>query len=157
MKTVLLSFVGLLMTVLSVNTASAQNPHLMSPISTSVTADGKLEVCFDIAGLGNMTQVDVVVKYTATVNTLCYNPGSSEGPVPGQSKTYPNVSETFEVEVSNGRTGYKCVTSTQKFAAGKCPNPKWTPETTVMFSDVTVTVPTANGRKTVTFTAPNPQ
>ncbi|GAB3235468.1 hypothetical protein GCM10027346_25230 [Hymenobacter seoulensis] len=147
MKTKFITLLILLLAIFNINTVQAQSIKEKEPL---IAYDlGKLvKVCYDVAGLGNLTSVDVTLTYDAYVYTQCTNPGDNIAP--GQSKSYPSNSETITVPVRNGRI-HGCVTSTKVFPAGDCPNSKWTGSV----SDVTFT----NVKLTVlgkSFTATNP-
>jgi hypothetical protein len=123
----------------SVNAASAQNPMLKSPL-TFTDLGTTVQVCFDIAGLGNVSQTKLSLTFTAVVTTECTNQGGNVAP--GLTRTV-QTTQDFLVAVSNGRaTG--CVVSTEP-AAGKCPNGNFTADVTdAQFSNVSVTI----GKKT---------
>lgn len=150
MKTKNLSFVIALLTLFSITTAFAQSPKLKSPLRT--TDKGlTMEMCYDISGLGNVDNIIVTCEYDATVTSLCFNPGASTGPVPGQTKTFGDTSEEIVIPVHNGRA-VGCFTTTTAFPAGACPNTKWTGQVSdVSFSNITLTV---DGKE---FTASNPR
>ena len=97
------------------------NPHELSPTTATITADNRLRVCFDIAGLGNVSQTNLTVNYTVTVTTTCTNPAGQIAP--GQTKTSTS-SQPFVVSVNNGRAN-DCVTTNAPIP-GSCPNGKWT-------------------------------
>jgi hypothetical protein len=132
------SFIALIALFL-VSTATAQNPKLKRPLT--VTDNGlTFTICYDISGLGNVTEVDVVVTYNATVFSECFNPGNRDESVPAHNKVISGVSEPFTVPVRNGRVN-TCSSSSQTFTPGSCPNSNWTAEVTdVSFSNVTLTV-----------------
>jgi hypothetical protein len=144
MKKVFKFFSIIAITLLTVSKASAQNPHLLSPLN--VTDNGTtLTVCYDMAGLGNVTQTALTVNFTQTITTICTNNGGNVAP--GLVKTVKG-SQTFMVAVTNGRaTG--CVTTTEP-APGKCPNGQTASVSDVSFSNVSVSI---EGK---TFKAPNP-
>jgi hypothetical protein len=131
-------------TMFSVATASAQNAHEMAP-TTATDLGTTLKVCYDIAGLGNVSTTQLTVNYTATITTECTNNGGNVAP--GQTKVQKG-SQTFTVAVNNGRaTG--CVTTENNFTPGKCPNGNWTGTITdVTFTSASVTV----AKKTFTAT-----
>ena len=105
--------------------------------SLTVTDLGNtLKVCYDIAGLGNVSSTDITLTYTATVTTECVNQGGNVAP--GQTKT-TTTSETFTAPVRNGRT-VGCYTTTEP-QPGTCP-PGFAGGrvTDVTFTNVTLTV-----------------
>jgi hypothetical protein len=136
--------------LLSITSAFAQSPKVHAPL-TSTDNGTTLTVCYDISGLGNITSVEITCAYSVSIASECNNPGSSTGPVPGQSKMASVPGETKTVPVQNGRaTG--CFTTETVFTAGKCPNNKWTGTVTdVTFSNISLSL---LGK---TFPAPNPQ
>lgn len=137
MKAKFLSIVFALSALFAFNNAFAQNPHLQGPLYA--TDQGLfLEVCFDIAGLGNVREIPLVVTYDAYVESDCENPAGNIAP--GQSRTFTRQSQTFNVEVRNGRAR-GCRTTTQTFPAGSGPNPKWSCYVTdVTYSNVSVSI-----------------
>jgi hypothetical protein len=150
MKSVVLSSVFALVTLFSVSTAIAQRPHVQSPFTSSINQDGQLVVCYDIAGLGNASQVPATLTFDAVVTTLCYNRGNEDQPVPGQTKTNRNVQIPFFVAVTNGRAR-NCYTTNYNPTCGSCPNGFGRSECTTTFSNIRFTI---GGR---TFNVPNPQ
>jgi hypothetical protein len=139
MKHANLSSLIALIALFLVGTATAQSPKLKSPLR--VTDNGQtFTICYDISGLGNVTEVEVIVTYNATVFSECFNPGNREESVPAHNKVVTGISEPFTVPVRNGRATF-CSQSTQTFTPGSCPNGNWTAEVTdVSFSNVTLTV-----------------
>lgn len=123
--------------VFSVNTALAQKAH--GPI-TGVDQGTTIRVCYDISGLGNVSNVDITLAYTATVYGECFNPGNKDESVPAHNNVVPSSGETVNVPVTNGRA-VGCFNSTTVFTAGSCPNTNWNSVVTdVSFSNVTLTV-----------------
>src|ERR1051325_9943742 len=135
MKHITLNSVIALIALFSVNSAIAQKAH--GPI-TGVDQGQTIRVCYDISGLGNVSDVDIRLAYTATVFGTCTNPGGSV--VEPHNTVIPSAGETFTVPVTNGRA-VGCFNSTTVFTGGTCPNPNWTSAVTdVSFSNVTLTV-----------------
>lgn len=136
MKKVLQSLAVCIMTMVGVNSVSAQNIHY---IDGPVTTDNgtTLTVCGKIAGLGNNKGVVVTITTTATISTECTNPGGNIAP--GQSRT-ENISRTVEFKSDkNGNITFCVNTLEQK--PGICPNGKWTGRVTdVSFVNTTVLV-----------------
>jgi hypothetical protein len=137
MKSIILSSLIGLVALFTVSSATAQSPKLRGPLTATDLGD-KLEVCFDISGLGNVSETQLTVTFDATVTTQCRNRGGNIAP--GQTQTISGADETFTVPVSNGRaTG--CVQTTQTFEPGSCPPGFAGGEVTdVSFSNVRVTV-----------------
>jgi hypothetical protein len=135
MKTVILSFVGLLLAVASVNTASAQATKLKSLTATDM--GNSLQICYDVAGLGNVSQTKLTITYSAVVTTECTNPAGNVAP--GQTKTLNNQSVNIMVSVNNGRAvGCETIGG---FTPGSCPNSQWTSAVKdVSFSNVSISI-----------------
>ncbi|HEX6431319.1 MAG TPA: hypothetical protein VF008_26695 [Niastella sp.] len=148
MKHTNLSSVIALIALFIVSTATAQNARLKSPLS--VTDNGlTFTICYDISGLGNVSQVTMELNFDATVSGECRNPGNGDV-VPAHNKVVSDVGEEFAVPVHNGRA-VGCFTTTSTFTPGRCPNTNWTSQVTnVSFSGITLSV---LGK---TFTANNP-
>ena len=118
-----IAFIALLIT----GSVAAQSPKQHTPLSA--TDNGTVfTICYDISGLGNVTEVLMTLTYDATVYSECFCPGNGtgtgDGSVPGQNKVVPGNAEEFTVPVHNGRaTG--CYKTTKTFTPGKCPNDSW--------------------------------
>lgn len=145
MKARIFSLLFALLAVFAFNDAFAQgkpdknigNPHLQGPLYATHTGLF-LEVCFDVAGLGNVSETDLVIKYDAFVETECENPAGNVAP--GQSQQFKGETEDFKVKVSNGRAS-DCKTTTQTFSAGKGPNPKWDCKVVkVTYSNISISI-----------------
>jgi len=137
MKRIYLNSIIALIALFSVNSAIAQKAH--GPI-TGVDKGKFLTVCYDISGLGNVSDVNITVVYTATVFGECFNPGNKDESVPAHNNVVPSAGQTVNVPVTNGRA-VGCFDTTTEFTAGSCPNPNWTSVVTdVSFSNVTLTV-----------------
>jgi hypothetical protein len=136
--TILSSFIAFI-ALFIVSTASAQNPKSHGPVRANDKGQ-TLEVCFDISGLGNVTEVQMTLTYDATVYSECFNPGNRDESVPAHNKVVPGNSIPFTVPVRNGRAT-DCFTAEQTFTPGSCPNPNWTAVVTdVSFSNVKLTI-----------------
>lgn len=111
----------------AVPAALAGNPHFVSVTATrtgnSLTVEGKE------AGLGNETQVHIVVTATAE----CINPGSKHP----KAANKESVSAEGDFPVQNGKANFS-LTLTASF------QPECSPPMTVRFSNVTVTDTTHN-------------
>jgi len=137
MKYIFSSTVIVLIALFSVSSAIAQKAH--GPI-TSVDNGKTITVCYDISGLGNVSDVQITLSYSATVYGECFNPGNKDESVPAHNNVIPSSGETFTAPVRNGRA-QGCFTSTTVFSAGSCPNPNWTSVVTdVSFRSITLTV-----------------
>jgi hypothetical protein len=109
---IILSSVIALVALFSANTAQSQ---VLKSLTTTDQGN-TLEVCFDVAGLGNVTQTKLVVNFTSVSTTECTNKGGNVAP--GQTKTVSG-SQEFMVAVRNGRA-VDCVVTTEP-TPGKCP------------------------------------
>jgi hypothetical protein len=137
MKRIYLNTIIAAIALFSVNSAIAQKAH--GPI-TGVDQGLTIRICYDISGLGNVSDVDLRLAYTATVSGECFNPGNRDESVPAHNNVIPSSGETVNVPVRNGRA-VGCFNSTTVFTAGGCPNGNWTSEVTgVSFSNVTLSV-----------------
>jgi len=137
MKHFALNTVLALIALFSVSRAVAQKAH--GPI-TSQDLGKNLRVCYDISGLGNISDVQITLSYSATVYGECFNPGNRDESVPAHNNVIPSSGETFSAPVRNGRA-QGCFNSTTVFTAGSCPNSNWTSVVTdVSFSNITLTV-----------------
>jgi hypothetical protein len=108
--------------------ASAGSPHFVGDISISRSGDS-LTVSGKEAGLGNESQVHIVVEATA----LCINGGGKHP----KAVNKMDVSAEGTFPVQNGKADFS-LTLTASFS------PSCSPPMTVVFTDVTVT-DTTNG------------
>ena len=108
--------------------ASAGSPHFVGDISVSRSGDS-LTVSGKEAGLGNETQVQIVVEATA----LCFNGGGNHP----KAVNKVDVSAAGDFPVQNGKANFS-LTVTASFS------PSCSPPMTVVFTDVSVT-DTTNG------------
>jgi len=106
----------------AVPAALAGNPHFVSV--TATRTDNSLTVVGKEAGLGNETQVHIVVTATAE----CINPGGHHP----KAVNKESVSEEGDFPVQNGKANFS-LTLTASF------KPECSPPMTVRFTDVTVT------------------
>jgi hypothetical protein len=112
---------GLLLMAMATQMALAGSPHF---VSVTVTRDGNtLTVSGKEAGLGNETQVHIVVTATAA----CINPGSHHP----KAANKESVSAEGDFPVQNGKANFS-LSLTATF------QPDCTPPMTVVFTDVTV-------------------
>jgi hypothetical protein len=150
MKSIILSSLIALVALFTVSSATAQSPKLRAPLQVN-TDNNILEVCFDISGLGNVSEVTILLDATATVTTQCRNRGGNVAPGQTTTQQIPTVSRTFPV--SNGRAQGCIDTREVEFTPGSCP-PGFgdgAEITSVTFSDATLTVV---GRKNTVFRVP---
>jgi hypothetical protein len=135
MKARVSSLLIVLMALFAFNDAFAQSPKLRSPLTSSVDRNQQLVVCYDISGLGNVTEVDITITYDLEVTTYCYNRGQKSDPVPGLTQNYEDQSFTTTVPVRNGRAK-GCITSNETIQAGECPPGMARSETFVCYTNV---------------------
>src|SRR5215218_9277273 len=106
MKKSILSLAIALVALFSYTTASAQQTpkpgvHENSPTTFDKDpSDQSLRLCFDIAGLGSLTEVDATVSYDVTVDTYCLTKGKGHGAEPDPG-SIPAFSETSTNQVTN--------------------------------------------------------
>jgi hypothetical protein len=117
------------MVAFAVPVASAGSPHFVSNTVTATRTDNSLTVSGKEAGLGDESQVHIVVSATA----LCINPGGNHPKA--VNKESVSVGDNFPVQ--NGKAEFS-LTLTATFT------PECSPPMTVAFTDVTVT-DTTNG------------
>lgn len=117
-----LAVLALATVAVAVPAALAGNPHFVSV--TATRTDNSLTVEGKEAGLGNETQVHIVVTATAE----CINPGGHHP----KAVNKESVSEEGDFPVQNGKANFS-LTLTASF------QPECSPPMTVRFTDVTVT------------------
>jgi phage tail sheath gpL-like len=117
-----LAVLALATVAVAVPAALAGNPHFVSV--TATRTDNSLTVEGKEAGLGNETQVHIVVTATAE----CINPGGHHP----KAVNKESVSEEGDFPVQNGKANFS-LTVTASF------KPECSPPMTVRFTDVTVT------------------
>ncbi len=122
---------------IAVPAALAGSPHFISNAFTVTKSGTSITVTGKEAGLGDESQIHVVLSATAS----CINPG--EHHPKAANKT--SVSASGDFPVQNGKADFS-LTATATF------QPDCTPPMTVVFSDITVT-DTTNGL-TAHFTDP---
>lgn len=116
-----LALLALAAVVVAVPAAWAGSPHFVSVNATRT--DNSLTVSGKEAGLGNETQVHIVVTATAE----CINPGGHHP----KAVNKESVSEEGDFPVQNGKANFS-LTLTASF------QPECSPPMTVRFTDVTV-------------------
>lgn len=116
-----LALLALAAVVVAVPAAWAGSPHFVSV--TATRTDNSLTVSGKEAGLGNETQVHIVVTATAE----CINPGGHHP----KAVNKESVSEEGDFPVQNGKANFS-LTLTASF------QPECSPPMTVRFTDVTV-------------------
>jgi phage tail sheath gpL-like len=117
-----LAVLALAAVAVAVPAAWAGSPHFVSV--TATRADNSLTVEGKEAGLGNETQVHIVVTATAE----CINPGGHHP----KAVNKESVSEEGDFPVQNGKANFS-LTLTASF------QPECSPPMTVRFTDVRVT------------------
>jgi len=128
-KLIALIFATLLLSALGAPPASAGSPHFVNN-GFSISSDGTtLTVSAKEAGLGDETQIHVVLDATA----LCINPGGHHP----KAVNKQSISSDADVPVQNGKADYT-LTVTASFT------PECVPPMTVVFTNVTIT-DTTNG------------
>jgi hypothetical protein len=139
MKHTKLSGIIALIALFIVSTAAAQNPRLKKPLDVDDLGQ-TFRICYDISGMGNVTEVQMSLTYDATVFSECFNPGNRDESVPAHNKVVPGNAEEFTAPVHNGRA-IGCFTTEETFTPGSCPNTNWTAIVTdVSFTNVKLTV-----------------
>jgi hypothetical protein len=123
MKSVLLSLSALFVTLVSINTATAQAVKFHAKEPPTVTLQPVLQgnnIVFQICvsgtlyGVGNASSVDASLQVAGTASTLCFNKGEGTGQeggaVPGQS-SFTVSSPTLTFAATNGSATFSlCVT-----------------------------------------------
>ena len=120
---------GLLALGLGAQSAFAGSPHFVDSTVTATRSGNAITVTGKEAGLGDESQVHIVVSATAE----CINPGSHHP----KAANKESVSASGDFPVQNGKADFS-VSLTATF------QPDCTPPMTVVFTDVTVT-DTTNG------------
>jgi hypothetical protein len=121
--------IGLFVFALGTPAAFAGSPHFVDSTVTATRNNNTLTVTGKEAGLGDESQVHIVVSATAE----CINPGSHHPKAANKT----SVSSAGDFPVQNGKADFTLsVTATFQ--------PKCSPPMTVVFTDVTVT-DTTNG------------
>jgi hypothetical protein len=128
-RSLLLVGLTLAIAAFAVPVALAGSPHFVSNTLTATRTDDSLTVSGKEAGLGDESQVHIVVSATA----LCINPGGKHPKA--VNKESVSVGDNFPVQ--NGKAEFS-LTLTATFT------PDCSPPMTVRFTDVTVT-DTTNG------------
>jgi hypothetical protein len=121
--------VALATAAVAVPVAWAGSPHFVSNTVTATRSDDSLIVSGKEAGLGDESQVHIVVSATAE----CINPGSKHP----KAANKESVSSQGDFPVQNGKAEFS-LTLTASF------QPSCSPPMTVRFTNVTVT-DTTNG------------
>jgi hypothetical protein len=122
---------------LGAQAAYAGSPHFVSNTVTVSRTDNTLTVSGKEAGLGDESQVHIVVTATAA----CINPGDHHP----KAANKESVSAEGDFPVQNGKAEFS-LTVTATF------QPDCTPPMTVVFSDVTVTDTTSGISKSFSGT-----
>ena len=127
--------------------AQASGLHWFQGQTPTVTNNGSsVEASGQVAGAGTSIVATLTVHYTFP--TLCFNPGSDAGPVPGQSGS-GTASGSQTVQAFHGNAAFDItvpVPANNTPPPHACPNSKWTavvgPPTA---SSATVNVTSSNG------------
>jgi hypothetical protein len=128
-RLVLLSALAVVTAAVAAPVALAGSPHFINNAFSISRSDNTLTVSGKEAGLGDETQIHVVLSATA----LCINPGQHHP----KAANKESVSAAGDFPVQNGKADFTLsVTATFQ--------PQCSPPMTVVFTDVTVT-DTTNG------------
>jgi hypothetical protein len=141
------SLVGMTMLAAAAVPAQASGLHWFQGNTPTVTNNGSsVEASGQVAGAGTYIVATLTVHYTFP--TLCFNPGSDTGPVPGQSGS-GTASGSQTVQAIHGNASFDItvpVPTNNTPPPHACPSSKWTaivgPPTV---SSATVTVDSSNG------------
>ena len=141
------SLAGAIMLAAAAAPAQASGLHWFQGQTPTITNNGSVvEATGQVAGAGTSIVATLTVHYTFP--TLCFNPGSDTGPVPGQSGS-GTASGSQTVQAIHGNAAFDVsvpVPTNNTPPPHACPNPKWTaivgPPTV---SSATVTVNSSNG------------
>jgi len=128
-RLILLGVLALVTAAFAAPTALAGSPHFINSAFSISRSDDTLTVSGKEAGLGDETQINVVLSATAS----CINPGDHHPKA--ANKTSVSAAGSFPVQ--NGKADFT-LSATATF------QPSCSPPMTVVFSDVTVT-DTTNG------------
>ena len=141
------SIVAVAMLAAAAVPAQASGLHWFQGQTPTVTNNGSsIEATGRVAGAGTFIVATLTVHYTFP--TLCFNPGSDAGPVPGQSGS-GTASGSQTVQAVHGNAAFDIIVpvpTNNTPPPHACPNSKWTavvgPPTV---SSATVTVYSSNG------------
>jgi hypothetical protein len=141
------SLAGAIMLAAAAAPAQASGLHWFQGQTPTVTNNGSsIQATGQVAGAGTSIVATLTVHYTFP--TLCFNPGSDAGPVPGQSGSgTASGSQTVQAIHGNAAFDITVAVPTNNTPPPKaCPNSTWTaivgPPTV---SSATVTVNSSNG------------
>jgi len=141
------SLAGTIMLAAAAAPALASGLHWFQGQTPTVTTNGdEVHATGQVAGAGTSIVATLTVHYTFP--TVCFNPGSDTGPVPGKSGT-GTASGSQTVQAIHGNAAFDIlvpVPANNTPPPHACPNNKWTaivgPPTV---SSATVTVNSSNG------------
>lgn len=124
LRTVLVALTAMLLTTVGAQVAFAGNPHFVGTPTITRSGDA-LTVSGKVAGLGNETQINVVL----TADVACINPGNNE---PKAENKHDTIGEG-RFPVQNGKAIFS-VTGTGETS------PDCSPPMTLQYTNVSVTV-----------------
>jgi hypothetical protein len=130
MRRLLLAALALSLAALIAPVAWAGAPHFVDSTVQVTQSGNTLTASGKEAGLGDESQVHIVLSATAA----CINPGSNHP----KAANKESVSAAGDFPVQNGKADFSGLTVTATF------QPNCTPPMTVVFTDITVT-DTTNG------------
>jgi hypothetical protein len=141
------SLVGMTMLAAAAVPAQASGLHWFQGNTPTVTNNGTaVEASGQVAGAGTYIVATLTVNYTFP--TLCFNPGSDTGPVPGQSGS-GTASGSQTVQAIHGNASFDItvpVPTNNTPPPHACPSSKWTAIVGLpTVSSATVTVDSSNG------------
>jgi hypothetical protein len=123
-RLLLVAGLALAIAAIAAPVARAGHPHFVSDTVTATRTDDSLTISGKEAGLGDESQVHIVVSATA----LCINPGGHHP----KAENKQDLSSGEDFPVQNGKADFS-LTLTATF------KPSCSPPMTVVFKDVTVT------------------
>jgi hypothetical protein len=125
------------------NNVCGQSPHFLKCSASGVNADGSLQACFKIAGLGSNQQLTVTASADATAVWGCLNHG---GQCPNSKVTSTGTvtaSGTFTSGQNGQITGCLGVEPPSPPAGFGCPNGQRLVLVSVTYTNVSVSAPGA--------------
>jgi len=141
------SLAGITMLAAAAAPALASGLHGFQSQTPTITNNGSVvEATGQVAGAWTSIVATLTVHYTFP--TLCFNPGSDSGPVPGQSGS-GTASGSQTVQAVHGNASFDItvpVPTSNTPPPHACPNAKWRAEVgPPTVSSATVTVNSSNG------------
>lgn len=139
---------GLLMG--TIGAAHADNPHFIGKVTAAINdANGSVQLCFKVAGLGNNETINIVGSATATATYVCRNAGGN-CPNADNKKTVTGPVSAMQ-QFTSGRNGQvsACLTLNPPSAGGfTCPGNQQVVFSSVSYSGLTVTAGDATATAT---------